>query len=90
MITMTSNGQLRAPYRQVQTLPNESFRLIEVSGPQSGCSWHFHPEHQLGFVIQGTGERVVGDSVCPIHPGEVVLLGANLPHVWHYQGGGPR
>lgn len=85
-MTTNGNGHLKAPFRQVQSLANESFRLLEVSGPQSGCSWHFHPEHQLGFVLQGTGERVVGDSVCPINPGEVVLLGANLPHVWHYQG----
>ena len=86
MITASSNGPVRAPYRQVQALSSESFRVLDLSGPQSGCSWHFHPEHQLGFVLRGTGERVVGDCICPITPGEVVLLGANLPHVWHYQG----
>jgi len=74
----------RVPYYQVQGLADASFRLLEIRGAQSGCSWHFHPEHQLGYVIQGDGKRVVGDSICPINCGEVVLLGANLPHVWRY------
>ena len=35
-------------------------------------------------VAQGRGERLIGDRLCEIQPGEVVLLGANLPHVWRY------
>lgn len=64
---------------------DESFRLFEINGGQSGCTWHFHPEFQLGFVQQGRGERVIGDSLHAIEPGEVVLLGPNLPHVWRYE-----
>jgi AraC-like DNA-binding protein len=30
------------------------------------------------------GERVIGDCVLAIEPGEIVLLGPNLPHVWRY------
>ncbi len=64
--------------------PDESFRVIEIDRNFSGCSWHFHPELQLCHVENGSGTRVIGDRVCPIEPGEVVLLGANLPHVWRY------
>jgi AraC-like DNA-binding protein len=74
----------QVPYYHVQGLASESFRLLELKGSASGCSWHFHPEFQLSHVISGRGQRVVGDSVCPIKPGEVTLLGANLPHVWKY------
>jgi AraC-like DNA-binding protein len=63
---------------------DESFRLFEISGGDSGCSWHFHPEFQLGHVISGTGERVIGDCIHSIDAGEVILLGPNLPHVWRY------
>ena len=44
--------------------------------------WHFHPEYQLFTVLQGTGTRFVGDSVQRFGPGDLVLTGPNLPHVW--------
>lgn len=78
------DDRLKVPYYQVQNLAQESFRLLEIHGAHGGCSWHFHPEFQLSLVLSGSGQRVVGDSMCPIGPGEVTLLGGNLPHVWRY------
>lgn len=43
---------------------------------------HFHPEYQLFVVAQGTGIRFVGDRVQRFGPGDLVLTGPNLPHVW--------
>ncbi len=63
---------------------DESIRVITIDESYSGCSWHFHPELQLCFVAKGTGQRMIGDHVCGIEPGEVILLGPNLPHVWRY------
>lgn len=44
--------------------------------------WHFHPEYQLFVVLEGTGTRFVGDHVERFGPGDLVLTGPNLPHVW--------
>lgn len=63
---------------------DQSIEVIEVDESYSGCSWHFHPELQLCHVESGFGQRLIGDRVCEIQPGEVILLGANLPHVWRY------
>lgn len=75
---------LRAPTFISPKAADESFRLIEVNGGYSGCGWHFHPEFQLGYVLSGAGQRVIGDNVHAIESGEIILLGPNLPHVWHY------
>ena len=64
---------------------DESVRVIKIDERYSGCSWHFHPELQLCHVAQGHGQRLIGDRLCTIEPGEVILLGANLPHVWRYE-----
>jgi len=45
--------------------------------------WHFHPEYQLTLVLESHGHRMVGDNITPLRPGDLVLVGANLPHVWH-------
>lgn len=44
--------------------------------------WHFHPEYQLFMVLEGAGTRFVGDKVERFGPGDLVLTGPNLPHVW--------
>jgi AraC-like DNA-binding protein len=86
---LKAGHSVRAPFYQVATAVESSFRVLEIRGAYAGCSWHFHPECQLGLVLNGRGQRIVGDSLCPIKRGEVVLLGATLPHVWHYEPTGP-
>lgn len=64
-------------------LSTESFHCEVVRGRSYGAQWHFHPEHQLTLVLKSRGHRVVGDSIAPLTAGDLVLVGGNLPHVWH-------
>src|SRR5882757_4991783 len=61
----------------------ESFHCEVVRGRGYGAQWHFHPEHQLTLVLKSRGHRVVGDSIAPLAAGDLVLVGGNVPHVWH-------
>ncbi|MBA4850689.1 AraC family transcriptional regulator [Emticicia sp. BO119] len=44
--------------------------------------WHFHPELELTHIVHSKGTRFVGDSIEEFEEGDMVLLGAYLPHVW--------
>ena len=65
----------------------ESFHCEVVRGNGYGARWHFHPEVQLTLVLKSAGYRIVGDNISPLAPGDLVLVGANLPHVWHQEEG---
>ncbi|QVY65605.1 cupin domain-containing protein [Polaribacter sp. Q13] len=63
--------------------------------PSFNVAWHFHEEFELVYVTKSNGMRFVGDSVSPFYPGDLVLVGANLPHLWrsnssYYNEGNPE
>jgi len=45
--------------------------------------WHYHPELELVYILQGSGRQFIGDSIHHFKAGDMILLGANLPHLWH-------
>lgn len=43
---------------------------------------HFHPELQLKYIIEGTGDLFVGDAFIHFEPGNLFLIGSNQSHVF--------
>lgn len=46
------------------------------------CTWHYHNNYEISFITEGSGKRIVGDSIVEFQPGDLVFIGKNLPHVW--------
>lgn len=62
--------------------PERAFECHYLQAPHFDPNWHFHSEYQLFVVLRGTGTRFIGDHVSPFEPGDVVLTGPDLPHLW--------
>lgn len=80
---MRSAGKAQPVLENTPRREWESFHCEVVRGHGYGAQWHFHPEHQLTLVLKSQGHRVVGDSLAPLTPGDLVLVAGNVPHVWH-------
>jgi AraC-like DNA-binding protein len=75
---------LRTP-AELEKIPSsdrESFTVREFRLREFPSPWHFHLECELCSVIRGHGQRLVGDHVDTFGPGDMVLVGSALPHVW--------
>ncbi len=61
---------------------DHSFQLQHVRVPHMYDKWHYHYEIELNLALNGSGTRYVGDSIQSFKGPDLVLVGAELPHVW--------
>lgn len=64
------------------SLENHSFSLTHNQLPHFLNIWHYHPELELIYLQDSTGTRFIGDSIEKFEPGDIVLIGKNVPHMW--------
>jgi AraC-like DNA-binding protein/mannose-6-phosphate isomerase-like protein (cupin superfamily) len=50
--------------------------------PHFTYPWHYHPEYEILFVIEGSGTSFVADSIEEFQSGDLALIGSSLPHFW--------
>lgn len=76
-------------FQKLTNSPEEGFACKVIRGPGFDCPWHFHSECELILVLRSGGYRLLGDSLAMLEPGDLVLIGPNLPHVYQNDEGLP-
>jgi AraC-like DNA-binding protein len=61
---------------------DESFKVWSHGYPYRTVRWHFHPEYEIHLIVATTGKMFVGDHISSFVPGNLVMVGPNLPHNW--------
>ena len=64
----------------------ESLRVQEDIGPRFYDKIHQHPEIQLDLILKGTGTRSLGSQVSNFGPGDLMLIGTRMPHIFRCEG----
>jgi len=63
--------------------PDRSFNVRRDLFPINN-RWHYHSEVELIQIKKGEGTQFIGDSITRFKSGDVILVGANLPHYWRF------
>jgi AraC-like DNA-binding protein len=61
---------------------NRSFTFFEFHNQRFDCPFHHHPEIELTLIAGSSGHRYVGDHIGRFAPGDLVLMGPDLPHMY--------
>ncbi|MCC6353057.1 MAG: helix-turn-helix domain-containing protein [Verrucomicrobiae bacterium] len=80
---------MRPIFQKLTSSPEEGFAFKEIRGRGFDCPWHFHSECELILVQRSGGFRMLGDHLAALRPGDLVLVGSNLPHIYHNDEGAP-
>jgi AraC-like DNA-binding protein len=70
------------PYFEKVSTDSAAFNAYERRDSSFPFQWHYHPEYELTLILDSRGQRLVGDGIAEYGPGDLVLLGPNLPHSW--------
>lgn len=71
------------PRRQyTESAPGRTVLVRHLVAERFVFDWHHHPAFELTLIVKGRGTRLIGDAFHKFGPGDLVLLGPNLPHTW--------
>ena len=66
----------------IQTPLERTFRVYAHDYPFAYSGWHHHPEYELHLIRRSRGHFYVGTYAGEFGPGNLVMTGPNLPHMW--------
>jgi len=74
---------MRPEYEFIEGQLQRSFvskYVIRDRRPLLTQAWHFHPEIEICFTYKSHGKRYVGNNISSYMPGDLVMIGSQLPH----------
>ena len=81
--TLPGKGMQRSPKATFELVPKcegGSFNVREFKLPAFSSPWHFHPEYELTYIVNGSGSRFVGERINAAHPNVFLNLTGRIDH----------
>lgn len=73
---------MKAVFEKVPADPRSEITAFYYDQDDFDAPWHYHPECELTYIVEGQGLRYVGNHISAFAEKDLVLLRGNLPHFW--------
>ena len=61
---------MSASFEKVKPKVNQSFTIGIFQDNLEKSSWHYHDNYEISFITEGSGKRIVADSIEEFQPGD--------------------
>ncbi|GAA4094995.1 AraC family transcriptional regulator [Mucilaginibacter panaciglaebae] len=73
-------------FRENIVSPDNLFVVKEEQFKYNDFPFHFHSEFEIILILEGSGQRMVGDSITEFNGPDLCMFGADLPHTFYTRG----
>ncbi|GGC29438.1 AraC family transcriptional regulator [Parapedobacter defluvii] len=73
---------LKASLEYIDSQDDHSFLLRRFGSEAFDAPYHFHSVYELTYIARGAGKRYIGSHQDDFGPGDLVLIGPDIPHCW--------
>jgi AraC-like DNA-binding protein len=73
-------------FRENIVNPENLFVVKEEEFKYNDFPFHSHPEFEIILILEGSGQRMVGDSITEFTAPDLCMFGADLPHTFYTRG----
>ncbi|MES2809751.1 MAG: AraC family transcriptional regulator [Bacteroidota bacterium] len=73
-------------FRENIVSPDNLFVVKQEEFKYNDFPFHSHPEFEIILITEGSGQRMVGDSITEFNGPDLCMFGADLPHTFYTRG----
>jgi len=81
-VARNGTSRLAPKFEHVLTAEDDTFLWRIDDYPWANSLWNFHPEFEIHLIRKSSGTAYVGDYIGNFGPGDLTIVGSNLPHDW--------
>lgn len=67
--------------KKIDSSSGELFQVNKVDDLHFYPLWHFHPQCEIMIIEESSGTLYIGDGIDTFMSGDVIIFGANIPHL---------
>lgn len=79
-LTLTKKG-MPPSLKKIDNSGKELFQINKVDEVHFYPLWHYHPQCEIIIIEESSGTLYIGDGIDTFKSGDVIILGANIPHL---------
>ena len=75
---------MKALFNRLVKSSEHAFTISEATAYHALNDFHYHPELELIYIIEGEGVLLIGDNFEQVNRDTMILVGCNVPHMFKF------